>query len=367
MILLVGKQDFPADGVQDYCEYLAKALARRGCQAELARVDWDPEGWVRALQKLWDRSNDWRGQWVVLQYTALAWSRRGFPFGTLAVIAILRHRGGRCAVVFHEPFGQSGPRAIDRLRGACQNWVVRRLYELGEKIIFPDPLESIEWLASKDRKAVSIPIGGNIPDGATAHPIVGDQNGATQTVAIYCLSDPPNLDRELADISHAVRVPVKSGAKLRVVFLGRGTREAGKEIKSSFESIPVEVSNLGLQSPNEVRNALAKSDVMLCVRGLLYPRRGSALAGIACGLPIVAYAGAAEGTPMAEAGVELVPYGDREALGAALRRILLDRKLWQELHEKSLQAHSRYFSWGLIAEKFEHALNNDNNNTRAGG
>ena len=354
----------PTDGVQDYCEYLGQALARRGIQAEIARVDWDSEGWVCALRKLWASRDDWRGRWVVLQYTALAWSGRGFPFGTLAVIAILRRRGGRCAVVFHEPFGLSGPRAIDRLRGACQNWVVRRLYELGEKSIFPAPLETIEWLPSKDRKAIFIPIGANIPDGATAEPIAAAQNGATQTVAIYCLSDPPYLDRELADISHAVSVPLKSGAKLRVAFLGRGTSEAGEKIKSSFESISVEVSNLGLQSPNEVRNALAHSDVMLCVRGPLYPRRGSALAGVACGLPIVGYAGAAEGTPIAEAGVELVSYGDRGALGAALRRILLDRNLWQELHEKSLRAYSRYFSWGLIAKKFEQALNNDSTRSR---
>jgi hypothetical protein len=367
MILLVGKRDFPADGVQDYCEYLGKALARRGHRAEFARVDWDSEGWVRALRELWDRSKAWRGRWVVLQYTALAWSGHGFPFGVLAVVAILRRRGVRCAVVFHEPFGLGGSRVIDRFRGACQNWVVRRLYDLGEQSIFPDPLESIEWLASNDQKAISIPIGANIPDGATTQPIATGQNSVTQTVAIYCLSFPPYLDRELADISHAVSVSVTGGANLRVVFLGRGTSEAGKEIKMSFESIPVEVSTLGLQSPNNVRNALAHSHVMLCVRGPLYPRRASALAGIACGLPVVGYAGAAEGTPMAEAGVELVPYGDREALGAALRRILLDRKLWQELHEKSLQTHSRYFSWGLIAEKFEHALNNDDENTRAAG
>jgi glycosyltransferase involved in cell wall biosynthesis len=95
---------------------------------------------------------------------------------------------------------------------------------------------------------------------------------------------------------------------------------------------------------------------MLCVRGPLYPRRGSALAGVACGLPIVAYGGAAEGTPIAEAGVELVPHGDRQALGAAMQRILLDKDLWQSLHERSLQAHDRYFSWEFIAQKFDELL-----------
>ena len=88
---------------------------------------------------------------------------------------------------------------------------------------------------------------------------------------------------------------------------------------------------------------------MLCVRGRLHPRRGSAIAGISCGLPIVGYAGAAERTPLAEAGVELVPYGDREALGRALARVLADVNLRKSLQEKSLRAQRKYFSWDVIA------------------
>ena len=105
-----------------------------------------------------------------------------------------------------------------------------------------------------------------------------------------------------------------------------------------------------------MRRILDLADVMLCVRGPLYPRRGSALAGIACGLPIVGYAGAAEGTPIAEAGVELVPYGDQDALAAALQRVLVDRALWQQLHRRSLEAYERYFSWELIAAAFVNFL-----------
>ena len=88
---------------------------------------------------------------------------------------------------------------------------------------------------------------------------------------------------------------------------------------------------------------------MLCVRGKLYPRRGSAIAGIACGLPIVGYAGKAEGTPLAEAGVILVPYRDRKALGMALARVLGDADLRRELQEKSLRVRGKYFSWDVIA------------------
>ena len=143
----------------------------------------------------------------------------------------------------------------------------------------------------------------------------------------------------------------KSGLNARVVFMGRGTSEASEDIKRAFHSVPVEVTNLGLQAAGEVSRILSESDAMLCVRGPLYPRRGSAIAAIACGLPIIAYAGAAEGTPIAEAGVELVPYADREALGIALTRVLADHNAWSQLHEKSELAHRRYFSWNVVAPK----------------
>jgi glycosyltransferase involved in cell wall biosynthesis len=52
----------------------------------------------------------------------------------------------------------------------------------------------------------------------------------------------------------------------------------------------------------------------------------------------------------------LVPYGDREALAEALSRVLSDEQLWQQLHERSIQAYQRYFSWDAIAEQFVKAL-----------
>jgi glycosyltransferase involved in cell wall biosynthesis len=353
LVFLLGKRDGPTDGVRDYCEYLAAALGRRGYLTEIQHVDGVSKGWLSELWKFWSSGREWRGQWIVLQYTALAWSRRGFPFGSLVTLAIAKRRGARCAVVFHEPFGTSGPRTIDRVRCECQNWVVRRLHKIADRSIFPDPLETVKWLPRGDKKTIFIPIGANIPEETVSLIRVGRDSlreDVVWKVVVYCLSDPPSLHRELAEISEAVRLSTRNGTKLCVTFLGRGTAEADDEIRKAFEGVPAKVLNLGIQTAGEVKRTLTESDVMVCVRGPLYPRRGSALAGIACGLPIIGYAGAAEGTPLAEAGVELVSYGDRTALAAALRRVLSDRELWQELHKKNLLAYRRYFSWDSIAQ-----------------
>lgn len=352
-IALLGRRDAPTDGVEDYCTFLGRALEQRGVALKQYRVDWINQGWIGALRQLRRESEGWRENWVLLQYTALGWSRRGFPLGALAALWVVRRRGARCAIVFHELGRQgAGSRWVDRIRGACQDWVVRRLYAGAEKCIFADPLETVGWLPKSDAKSAFIPIGANIPQPERRAEVSSARNGAAKTVAVFCLSDPPHRERQLGDIAYAMRSAATNSLGLRVLFLGRGTAEAQTDIDRAFKGIPVQVSNLGLRSADEVSSTLAGADAMLCVRGKLNPRRGSALAGIACGLPVIGYAGAAERTPLEEAGVELVPYRDREALGAALARVLTDESFHADLQNRNRRALEKYFGWSEIAKRY---------------
>ena len=86
-VALLGRQDEPTDGVRDYCELLSQAFARRGMQMEIVALRWDVDGWRKALGTLWKASRGWSGRIILLQYTALMWSRRGFPVGALAALA----------------------------------------------------------------------------------------------------------------------------------------------------------------------------------------------------------------------------------------------------------------------------------------
>jgi glycosyltransferase involved in cell wall biosynthesis len=355
-IALLGRKDVPADGIVDYCACLGKDLAKLGIELKPVRVEWATNGWLRALANLWRCSKDWRGTWVMGQYTAMAWSNRGFPVGALACAAILRVRGVRGAMVFHEPGGTAGPRLIDRARCAFQNWTVRNLYRFAEKSVFTVPLASVWWLPRNDAKSVFIPLGSNIPENLTNRSELQNQNAASKNVVVFCLSDSPHGEREVADVAAATRVAASAGTKIRVVFVGRGTSEARTAIERAFAGSPVEVSIRGLCEAMEVARIFSESSAMLAVRGSLYPRRGSALAGIACGLPIIGYAGAAEGTIIEEAGVMLVPLGDRAALGAALRNVVTNEVLWRQMHERNLRVQREYFSWNVIAATFNRAL-----------
>ena len=98
----MGKRYTPTDGVEDYCAFLAQALSRCGVKLEPVHVDWNERGWKPALKELAQRCAAWRGEWVFLQYTALAWSSRGFPFGALKALDIVKRAGAKAGVVFHE-------------------------------------------------------------------------------------------------------------------------------------------------------------------------------------------------------------------------------------------------------------------------
>jgi len=68
----------PTDAVEEYCRYLGAALQAHEFQMQIRRVPWELHGWGQSLRALQLQAAEWRGTWVLVQYTALAWSARGF-------------------------------------------------------------------------------------------------------------------------------------------------------------------------------------------------------------------------------------------------------------------------------------------------
>ena len=259
-------------------------------------------------------------------------------------------------MLFHEAARQPvGPRLRDKIRGTCQDWVIRRAFRATDKAIFTVPLEKVGWLPRTQAKAAYIPIGANIPE-ATFHrePRDPDHNG--KTVAVFCLSLNSNRELEVADLAHAAQRVRQAVGPVRFVVLGKGSEEARTEIESAFQGLDVELTVCGRLPADQISETLASADVLLYLYGYVSQTRGSVLAGVACGMPIVGYIGKAR-EPIHEAGVELVPYRDREALAAALVRVLSDDALRAELRRRSREAQQRLFSWDSIAQKYIRALN----------
>jgi glycosyltransferase involved in cell wall biosynthesis len=73
-------------------------------------------------------------------------------------------------------------------------------------------------------------------------------------------------------------------------------------------------------------------------------RQGGAapIAGISCGLPVIAYRGPHTIAPITEAGVVLVPKARTQELGEAIIRVLSDPEYGELLAERSRAAYRSY-------------------------
>ena len=354
---ILGRLEEPTDGVQDYCCCLRDALADEGVNLTLTQVRWAEIGRKASRQELLEAVKGKQNAFFLLQYTALSWSRRGFALPVVGILKLLKKNGARCAVVFHDPDGYAGNRIVDRFRRGIQRYAMKRLVQLGDLAIFTLPRDKISWLPANTQNFVFIPVGANLPAPERAWEEKRRPAGSKPIVAVFSLSDKPTLAKEVSQIARAVSIAAKQVGPLEVVVLGRNSESGGEELRAELAGSPAEVRILGLISADEVVRVLGSSDVMLFVRGPISSRRGSAIAGIACGLPIIAEEGAELAPPITEAGVVLVPEElVPEGFAAALLRLLSDPSYRTSLAQRSRDAQSRYFSWSVIARQYAQAL-----------
>ena len=359
IVAVLGRRDTPSDAVGDYCSKLAEALRSRGVTLELEHVPWDSEGRLASIADLWRESAAWRGLWVLVQFTELMWSRRGFPFFLLAVVAVSKARGSKTAVVFHDAGVGARKQGFNRVRVPVQYRIMRVAYEWADRSFFTLPVDRVPWLPSQPEKAAFVPVGANVPslddlmrDGFRRAP------RTSKRVAVFGITTlPRNMAEEAKAIAFAIRQASHRFADLRLLVVGRGAKEAEPHLRQALDGVPVEIQVRGLVPAEEVSRLLASSEVLLFVRGAISSRRGSGLAGIACGLPVVAYRGVETGFPITEAGVVLVPRDDLAALADALIQVLGDEGLRQSLRGKGLKVYRQWFSWDAIADRVLEGLN----------
>jgi glycosyltransferase involved in cell wall biosynthesis len=356
VVLLLGRKDEPTDAVEEYCQYLCKALGKRSVNGEIVRVPWNERGWAGAVEELRRVAVNWRDRWVFLQYTALAWSERGFPRRVLRVVSALREAGTHVGVVFHdvEPF--AGTRAIDVLRRHVQLRVMRSILRSADLAVFTVSLDVVSWLRSST-KAVFIPVGANLPETPNDdESLRTSSDSGVPRIAVYGITGGGAGIEECSEIARALRFAIERGAKLELRAFGRGAAERETELREKLKDVPVALHFDGLLPPDQVASAFRTADVALFVRGPISTRRGSAIAGIACGKPVIAYKGPETTAPITDAGVVLVERDNPAELGEAVLRVATDRAFRDELGARSVRAQKMFFSWSAIADRYIEAM-----------
>jgi glycosyltransferase involved in cell wall biosynthesis len=139
--------------------------------------------------------------------------------------------------------------------------------------------------------------------------------------------------------------------------MGRGSERAYSELSGMIGAYPrLELVPLGIVPPRTISAWLAESDVLLFSRDEVSSRRGTAIAAVAHGLPVVGFEGTETGYPITEAGVALARPGNVNGLVDHILRIASEPGRAAQLRLKSRLAYETYFSWDRIAMSYEDAL-----------
>jgi glycosyltransferase involved in cell wall biosynthesis len=356
IVALLGRRDEPTDAVEEYCRYLGVALRGHDFELVLVRFPWEKRGWSAALSELARQAADWRGRWVCVQYTALAWSSRGFPLRFVSILNLLRRAGARVAVVYHDAGPYAGRRALDKLRRAVQLRVMRWSLRCADLAIFTVPLNAISWIGAPPRNATFMPVGANLPLAAISKRKACTSSREVLRVAAFGITGGEAGRRESARIVEAMRFACGSIGKLELHAFGRNADHFESFLREDLRGVPVDVQVKGVLPAEEIVSELCSADVMLFMRGAISTRRGSAIAGIACGLPVIAERGVETSGPIEEAGVVLVSGEKPGEFGDALVQVLTNRDYRAKLAERSRLAQDKYFSWQAIAARYVEEL-----------
>jgi hypothetical protein len=192
----------------------------------------------------------------LLQFTALSWSPRGFALPAVGILKLLKKTG---AVVFHDPDGYAGNRAVDHFRKAIQRYAMKRLVRLSDLAIFTLPRDKISWLPAGRQNFIFIPVGANLPKPERAWEEKHSSTGSKPIVAVFSLSDKPTLAKEVSQIAQAVSNAVKQVGPLEVVVLGRNSESGGEELRLALAGSGTEVRIVGLIPADEVVHVLGAS------------------------------------------------------------------------------------------------------------
>jgi len=276
----------------------------------------------------------------------------------LLVMDILNDAGATVGVVFHdgEPF--AGVRLVDRLRRRAQLRVMRETLRRADPAIFTVALDHISWHTEEFARATFIPVGANLPEQTipSANRAANAADNRGLTVAVYGVTGGASGQTEIQTIATGMRFVAEQLANLRLVIVGRNSKSVEQGFRRALQGTAIDLRVLGVLPAGEIANVLGKADVLLFVRGEISTRRGSAIAGIACGLPVVTFAGAETAPPITEAGLALYEPGKLNDFSRVLLKVLADPEYRALLVSRSRAAQQQYFSWNAIAAQFAKVL-----------
>jgi glycosyltransferase involved in cell wall biosynthesis len=387
--------EYPPDqgGVADYTRCLAVALAGRhalvdvvtsrrpaGRAGSLFSAGEVPEalrGWItvhRAMRRWgWDAVTGLRRavsllhpDVVHLQYQAAAY---GMSAGIHLAPWRLRQADRVVAVTYHDlrvPY--LFPKA-----GRVRRWALLALGRHADRVVATNAEDYATLCAQVGDRLDLIPIGSNVPDAPPAEyererfRLAAGVGPRTGMVAYFGTL---NESKGALEVLDALEQLLAAGRDVCLVMIGSGVGTSDPTNRASLEAFEQRASARGLESAIRWTGHLPAAGVSAWLHaadvaalpyrdGASY-RRGSLLAAVEHGLPVVttrpraaADSGAKSGAPPPledRRNVALVPAGDAGALAAAICEVL-DVPDYAERLARGAKELSRAFGWDAIAAR----------------
>lgn len=338
----------PTCGARDHALLLAQALREQQVECSLHWLGRSTEslragraeirGWTRALGGELAAA---RPDGVLLHYSVFAFSHRGVPLHVAPTMAALRRAGVPVVTVLHEfayPWRHRGWRA--RVWATTQRASLISVLRGSAAVVVTTDFRA-RWLATRPwlpkRPAALAPVFSNLPaaraegSGDRTRPVVGLFGYAFQGAAV-------------ALVTEALALVRARGFDARLLLLGAPGRPSAVADAWLAQARVCEVEQAlsfsGVLAPQELADALAACELLLCVDGSgPSSRKGTLAASLASGRPVVAIDGPRRWGELIEAQAARVVAPTAEGLAQAIAELL-----GEEARRTQLGARGRAFA-----------------------
>lgn len=362
--LLTGEFPPRPGGVSDYTWQVAEGLARAGCavhvwapgepQEALApagvTVHRLPEGFgVRGLKRLEQELERLPGpKRLVVQYVphAFGYKAMNVPFA----LWLARRRGDAVWMFFHEvsfPWGWKQPwrhnvlGAVTRVMAALVLARADRVFVStlwwNQRLHAPPRRVPIEWL----------PVPSNLPTQPPASAVESRRASlrtGPESVLIGHLGTYGELITGLLEV--VLPALLRKDARRRVVLAGRGSTRFAGQLTGRHPELAGRVQALGGLPGDELAASLKACDVLVQpFPDGLSTRRGSAMAGLGLGMPLVSNAGPATEPPWRGSGaLALAPEATGTSVLETAEALLSAPETWPTLGQRAAEFYMDNFS-----------------------
>jgi glycosyltransferase involved in cell wall biosynthesis len=356
IFLVHRSRDRKVDGIRDYGERLADELSSRSIEVEFGPVFRRGSSELRAWMRIWARfCRAGRGSAIVVQYNPFSFARWGFAPWLPAILLALKisWRRPRIAIMVHEPYVPMKSLKWT-VMGLWQRFQLAALRLAADVVFASNDRWSDRFRGRPPRRpAHHLPVGSNLPDRRSERGAERRRCGledGTLAVAVIARDHETWLQSYAVGALNAI---AGTGGPVTLLLLG-----AEAPALSNLDSRIV-VQKTGYLPGDALGEKLAAADLFLApLSDGVSTKRGTVMAALQHGLPVVATEGPATDTVLRCSGsaITLTPVGSPNQFATAAVVVATDEPARNAQATAARELYEQQFDWAVISEKLLAAL-----------